>query len=231
MLSLIDWRKMLFKSSQSTIAENLKQNNLIQKSVFVFMPIKRKFWFIGGPERGKLNVRVLISGKREVVFAYKKSKRETTNNLIPGVYIPTRQVELLVRLGKLKYESPIELIDDLRSRIFKLVPTHGPPIEKKDVGEGYSTYRPVKALQNKTGECFDKAAIIVAIARANGFKARIVGGSNARRGPMKLKAHYWAEVFNGGAWEMIDTVRPNIIFDKKKINWKKVRAQEEFSLS
>ena len=139
------------------------------------MPIKRKFWFIGGPERGKLNVRVLISGKREVVFAYKKSKRETTNNLIPGVYIPTRQVELLVRLGKLKYESPIELIDDLRSRIFKLVPTHGPPIEKKDVGEGYSTYRPVKALQNKTGECFDKAAIIVAIARANGFKARIVG--------------------------------------------------------
>ncbi|AJF60547.1 MAG: hypothetical protein QT03_C0001G1061 [archaeon GW2011_AR10] len=195
------------------------------------MPIKRKFWFIGGPERGKLNVRVLISGKREVVFAYKKSKRETTNNLIPGVYIPTRQVELLVRLGKLKYESPIELIDDLRSRIFKLVPTHGPPIEKKDVGEGYSTYRPVKALQNKTGECFDKAAIIVAIARANGFKARIVGGSNARRGPMKLKAHYWAEVFNGGAWEMIDTVRPNIIFDKKKINWKKVRAQEEFSLS
>lgn len=87
---------------------------------------------------------------------------------------------------------------------------------------------PVVAAETGIGQCQEKAAIITAICRANGFPARIVGGQKAFRKRMHLlaEAHYWAEIFDGKDWVAVDTVRPSF-FDTSRFKAKEKNINVE----
>jgi len=62
------------------------------------------------------------------------------------------------------------------------------------------------ALKERRGDCTEYAYLVVALARANGIPARMVGGHVADRNmaPRAEEYHNWAEVFFDGAWRLVD---------------------------
>ncbi len=204
------------------------------------MPLRRgSYWFSGAPKKSAREVKVVVerapSGKMapRTIFAHEKGvkidlKRLKSRHIQLAFHIPTEYFKELVKKGQFKYKDAGEAIARLRTQIFEIVPSHGDP----NLETHGSVMTPISAFENGQGQCFDKASIIVGIARANGFKARILGGISARKdiGWFGHKEHYWAEIYDGTQWQGIDTVSPNIIFDKKKINWKKVEVHEEHKL-
>lgn len=75
----------------------------------------------------------------------------------------------------------------------------------------YAGYLPddrgaLDALTRRQGDCTEYAYLAVALARANGIPARMVGGYVADRNSV-LRAkdyHNWAEVYFDGAWRLLD---------------------------
>jgi len=62
------------------------------------------------------------------------------------------------------------------------------------------------ALTERRGDCTEYAYLAVALARANGIPARMVGGFVAERSiaPRAEEYHNWAEVHVDGAWRLLD---------------------------
>lgn len=62
------------------------------------------------------------------------------------------------------------------------------------------------ALIRRRGDCTEYAYLAVALARANGIPARMVGGYVAERSiaPRAEEYHNWAEVYVDGAWRLLD---------------------------
>lgn len=62
------------------------------------------------------------------------------------------------------------------------------------------------ALQDKAGDCSEYAALFVALARAAGIPARIMGGYVAQRDRLvhATDYHNWAEFHTGGRWLIAD---------------------------
>jgi transglutaminase-like putative cysteine protease len=63
-----------------------------------------------------------------------------------------------------------------------------------------------EALNRRRGDCTEYAYLAVALARANGIPARMVGGYVTDRNSV-LRAedyHNWAEVYLDGAWRLLD---------------------------
>lgn len=64
----------------------------------------------------------------------------------------------------------------------------------------------LEALNRRRGDCTEYAYLAVALARANGIPARMVGGYVIDRNSV-LRAedyHNWAEVYVDGAWRLLD---------------------------
>lgn len=72
-------------------------------------------------------------------------------------------------------------------------------------------YSPLIAYFVAQGLCFEKASLIVAIARANNIPARIKGDLKfyGKRKPLSKTCHFWAEIYNKRMekWHRIETVR------------------------
>lgn len=67
------------------------------------------------------------------------------------------------------------------------------------------------ALKERRGDCTEYAYLVVALARANGIPARMVGGYVTDNN-IALRAeayHNWAEVFFDGAWRLVDAQKEN----------------------
>lgn len=62
------------------------------------------------------------------------------------------------------------------------------------------------ALAQRRGDCTEYAYLAVALARANGIPARMVGGYVTERSitPRADEYHNWAEVYVDGAWRLLD---------------------------
>jgi transglutaminase-like putative cysteine protease len=62
------------------------------------------------------------------------------------------------------------------------------------------------ALKHRSGDCTEYAYLVVALARASGISARMVGGYVADRNmaPRSEEYHNWAELFIDGAWRLVD---------------------------
>jgi hypothetical protein len=67
------------------------------------------------------------------------------------------------------------------------------------------------ALRSGSGDCTEYADLVVALARANGIPARMVGGYVADRdfSPRPQDYHNWAEVFLSDAWRVVDAQKKN----------------------
>ncbi len=65
------------------------------------------------------------------------------------------------------------------------------------------------ALQNRQGDCTEYADLVVALSRANGIPARMVGGYVVNRdsGLDPRDYHNWAEVHLAGMWQVVDAQR------------------------
>ena len=62
------------------------------------------------------------------------------------------------------------------------------------------------ALRNRKGDCTEMSYLFVALCRARGMPARVIGGYPCDRN-MKLQAstyHNWAEFFDGTTWQLVD---------------------------
>lgn len=207
------------------------------------MPKKTRLWFSGAPDFLKRNVSLMLVDGKIVAFAVKHGKKKKIRNIAPGYIIPTDYFKALVKNGRFRYGSARTFIDDMRLRIFEIVPKHTDyrVLDKRGVA-----LSPITAFEEGKGECFQKASLIAAIAEANGFKARIVGGEKVLRFTLKealanliygsveeRKAvlfggkHYWTEIWNGFMWEAIDTIKQQKVFNKKGIRWKNVKTQDE----
>lgn len=80
----------------------------------------------------------------------------------------------------------------------------------------YAGYLPedlgaLQALQHLKGDCTEFAYLVVALARANGIPARMVGGYVADRdiAPRPQDYHNWAEVYLEGVWSLVDAQKGN----------------------
>ena len=64
----------------------------------------------------------------------------------------------------------------------------------------------LSALEHRRGDCTEYADLVVALARANGIPARMVGGYVTDRdcGPRPQDYHNWAELYHEGAWRVVD---------------------------
>ncbi|MDB5815454.1 MAG: hypothetical protein JWN23_2571 [Rhodocyclales bacterium] len=62
------------------------------------------------------------------------------------------------------------------------------------------------ALRERRGDCTEYADLAVALARANGIPARMLGGFVTDRdtAPRAEEYHNWAEVYLNGAWQLLD---------------------------
>jgi transglutaminase-like putative cysteine protease len=69
------------------------------------------------------------------------------------------------------------------------------------------------ALQNLRGDCTEYAYLAVALARANGVPARVMGGYVVDRDatPRAGEYHNWAEVYVDGAWWLLDAQKENFL--------------------
>ena len=67
------------------------------------------------------------------------------------------------------------------------------------------------ALATRRGDCTEYACLAVALARANGIPARVVGGYVAPGSiaPRPQDYHDWAEVYVDGAWRTLDAQKEN----------------------
>jgi len=76
----------------------------------------------------------------------------------------------------------------------------------RDIGYLRDARGALYALQNKQGDCTESAYLFVALARANGIKARAVGGYFMENNGL-LRAtqyHEWAEFYQDSAWHIAD---------------------------
>lgn len=62
------------------------------------------------------------------------------------------------------------------------------------------------ALQNRRGDCTEFADLAVALSRACGIPARMVGGyvTNRDAAPKPADYHNWAEIYLDGTWRLLD---------------------------
>jgi hypothetical protein len=69
----------------------------------------------------------------------------------------------------------------------------------------------LSALKNRRGDCTEYADLVVALARANGIPARMVGGYVTDRdvAPRPKDYHNWAEVYLEGTWRIVDAQKEN----------------------
>lgn len=69
----------------------------------------------------------------------------------------------------------------------------------------------LQALLQRRGDCTEYADLVVALARANGLPARMVGGFVTDRdlAPRPQDYHNWAEVYVDGAWRLVDAQKGN----------------------
>jgi Transglutaminase-like superfamily len=67
------------------------------------------------------------------------------------------------------------------------------------------------ALLNRHGDCTEYADLVVALARAAGIPARMVGGYVTDRdvAPRPLDYHNWAQLYLEGAWRTVDSQKEN----------------------
>lgn len=67
------------------------------------------------------------------------------------------------------------------------------------------------ALLEKDGDCTEYADLVVALARANGIPARMVGGYVVDRdaAPRPEEYHNWGELYVDGAWRLVDAQKEN----------------------
>ena len=69
----------------------------------------------------------------------------------------------------------------------------------------------LQALLQRRGDCTEYADLAVALARASGLPARMLGGYVADRdlAPRPQDYHNWAEVYLDGAWRLVDAQKGN----------------------
>lgn len=69
------------------------------------------------------------------------------------------------------------------------------------------------ALQNLRGDCTEYAYLAVALARANGVPARVMGGYVVDHDatPRSGEYHNWAEVYVDGTWRLLDAQKENFL--------------------
>ena len=69
----------------------------------------------------------------------------------------------------------------------------------------------LQALLHRRGDCTEYADLVVALARANGIPARMIGGYVVDRdlAPRPQDYHNWAEVYLEGAWRLVDAQKGN----------------------
>jgi transglutaminase-like putative cysteine protease len=71
----------------------------------------------------------------------------------------------------------------------------------------------LQALIERRGDCTEYAYLAVALARACGIPARMVGGyvTDRNAAPRPEEYHNWAELHVGGAWRLLDAQKRNWI--------------------
>jgi transglutaminase-like putative cysteine protease len=74
----------------------------------------------------------------------------------------------------------------------------------EDLGAAY-------ALHHRRGDCTEYADLVVALTRANGIPARMIGGYVIDRdaAPKAQDYHNWAEVYVDGSWHVVDAQKEN----------------------
>jgi transglutaminase-like putative cysteine protease len=69
----------------------------------------------------------------------------------------------------------------------------------------------LQAFLQRRGDCTEYADLVVALARANGIPARMIGGyvTDHDLAPRPQDYHNWAEVYLEGAWRLVDAQKGN----------------------
>lgn len=67
------------------------------------------------------------------------------------------------------------------------------------------------ALRHRRGDCTEYAYLVVALARACGLQARMLGGYVVNRDytPRADDYHNWAEIYFDGSWQLVDAQKGN----------------------
>lgn len=76
----------------------------------------------------------------------------------------------------------------------------------------------LRALQHRSGDCTEYADLVVALARASGLAARMVGGYVVEHdaAPRPEDYHNWAEIYLDDSWRLVDS---------QKSSWMESKSQ------
>ncbi len=132
------------------------------------------------------------------------------------LYIPTEffrnninKPDFIRKYGDLRFKSVAEAARVLPEKIFKLIPKELTQKERDSMVLEHGSEIPLAALEKRKGSCWERASIMCAILRANGFAARIVGFYGLKpRLIGREYTHYWVEVYDPKrGWVAVPTTK------------------------
>lgn len=122
--------------------------------------------------------------------------------MMPERYIESNETQIVSLASELRRATDIETTKAIYEWVHSNITYAGYIAE--DLGAFY-------ALLHHRGDCTEYADLVVALARANGIPARMVGGYVAVS-DFVVRAqdyHNWAEVYLDGSWRIVDAQKKN----------------------
>lgn len=122
--------------------------------------------------------------------------------LAPQQFIESGAEEIIRAASQLQTSTDIDTVRHIYQFVVQNMNYAGYVTE--DLGALY-------ALRQRRGDCTEYACLVVALCRAAGIPARMVGGylSAASYVPKPMDYHNWAEVLIGGRWRVVDSQKQN----------------------
>jgi hypothetical protein len=132
-----------------------------------------------------------------------------------GYIIPT---SLYQASPEARAVSPRHPLQSLTEVLRDILPTYQAVDKSRQFEENWQTLSPVFAAQARGGLCYDRASIGLAIARAAGIEARVMGHDGLLKSRLEIRinqllqrrifqgiGHYWLEVKQDNRWTILET--------------------------
>ncbi|MBS1209691.1 MAG: hypothetical protein H6R19_2089 [Proteobacteria bacterium] len=195
------WLYMPMKESTTQVLEGVRvsvpyeiQTDVLQQSVL------------------KISIPTLppLASKMVSVVADVRMRTSPVSSILPDPRI-WLQAERFVESGHPKIQTQARLLlrdsaAETARAIYEWVGQH-----MKYAGYLADDLGALSALNDGRGDCTEYASLAVALARANGIPARVLGGYVADRSlaPRPEDYHNWAELHFEGAWRLLDAQKRN----------------------
>lgn len=138
----------------------------------------------------------------------KLAKRDLSTYLQPEPFIESDHPRIIAQAAALAAPKAMQTIENIFDWVSKQI---------DDIGYVKQTRGALYAIDHQQGDCTEFACLFVALCRANGIPARVVGGFVCPRNTVLDLGDYhnWAEFFHKGRWHVADPQRRRLMREQQ----------------